>query len=77
MLRHIPISPIYSRPMALVGRLTSADWIGMEISNMFNTGSWPTIMKSVVNSADSGLELADFNTNPAKVGVLARAFSQV
>ena len=43
----------------------------MQISNMFNIGSWLTIMKSVVaQSADSGLEPADSsavsNANPAK-----------
>ena len=39
---------------------------------MFNTGSWPTL-KSVVESADSGLELvdssADSNADPAKCSV--------
>ena len=40
---------------------------------MFDTGSGPTVMKSVVESADSGLELAndstDSNADPAKVVV--------
>ena len=50
----------------------------MQILNMFNTGSWPTIMKSVVESADSGLESAcssaDSFADPAKDGVWVRAF---
>ena len=44
-----------------------------------NIGSRLTIMKSMVESADSGLELTnspfDSNTDPAKVGMLVRAFS--
>ena len=38
---------------------------------MFDTGSRPTVMKSMVELADSGLESADFsadsNADPAKV----------
>ena len=30
---------------------------------MFNIGSWPTVMKSVVESANSGLESANFNAD--------------
>ena len=33
-----------------------ADWFGVEILNMFNIGSLLTVMKSVVESADSGLD---------------------
>ena len=44
-----------------------------------NIGSRLTIMKSMVESSDTGLESAnsrfDSNTDPAKVGVLVRAFS--
>ena len=40
---------------------------------MFNTGSWQTITKLLVESADSGLESADSSidsyANQAKVGV--------
>ena len=49
----------------------------MEILNKFNTGSRLTITKSVVESANSGLESADsndvFNADPAKVGIWVRA----
>ena len=49
----------------------------VEISNMFNIGSQPTVMKSLVESANSGLESsdynADYNADPAKVWV--RAYS--
>ena len=45
---------------------------------MFNIGSWLTVMESVVESADSGLEAADYsadsNANPAKFDVWVRAF---
>ena len=47
---------------------------------MFNTGSQQTVMKSGVESADSGLESANYsadsNANPAKVGACVRALSQ-
>ena len=46
--RPIPTRPICSLPKAIVGRLESADWMGVEILNMFNTGSRLTITKSVV-----------------------------
>ena len=43
----------------------------MSIPNMFDIGSQPTVIQSVVHSADSGLELVDFiadsNIDPAKV----------
>ena len=49
----------------------------MKILNMFNIGSLPTLMKSVVESTDSGLELADSsadsNTNPGKTFVYNRS----
>ena len=75
-----PLRPIPTkhccRLTAIVGRLLSADWIGVQISNMFNMGSQPTGMKSVVESAESGLESADYstdsNTDSAKVGVLVQ-----
>ena len=48
---------------------------------MFNTGSQPTITKSMVESANSGLESADsrgdFNANPAKVGLWVQALSAI
>ena len=51
----------------------------MQISNMFLTGSWPTGMESVVESADSGLELADSTadsvTNLLRIGLSVRAFT--
>ena len=44
---------------------------------MFNIGRWPTVMRLVVELADSGLELTesipDSNADPAKVGVWVRA----
>ena len=30
---------------AVCQRQESADWIGVEILNMFNIGSWPTVMR--------------------------------
>ena len=42
---------------------------------MFNPGSRPTITKSVVESAESGLESADSNADPPKISVWVRAFS--
>ena len=51
----------------------------MQILNMFNTGSWPTGMESVVESANSGLESADSTAdsakNPLKISLWVRAFS--
>ena len=45
---------------------------------MFDTGSRPTVMKSVVELANSGLESADFSANcnadPTKVGLWVQAF---
>ena len=64
---------------AIVGRLELADWIGVEIINMFDTGSRPTITKSVLELADSGIELADSTADsaesPLKIGLWVRAFS--
>ena len=57
-MRPIPTKPIVSRPTAIVRRQESANWIDVEILNMFNIGNLPTVMKSGVKSADSGLELA-------------------
>ena len=45
----------------------------MEILNIFNTGSWPTIMKLVVESADSGLESVESTANSAKDCVWVQA----
>ena len=63
----------------MVSRLETADWISVEILNMFNTGSRPTITKLVVGSADSGIEsadsTADFAANPLKIGLWVRVFS--
>ena len=42
---------------------------------MFNTGSQPTITKSVVELADSALESANCSADPVKVGVWVRDFS--
>ena len=73
--RRIPTS---SWPTAIIGRFPSADWIGVQILNMFNTGSQSTGMKSVVESADSGLESADYSadskTDSSKVSLWVRAF---
>ena len=81
MQRPIPTGPICSPLMAIVSRLESADWVGVDILNMFNTGSQPTITKSVVESADSGIESADSTTDSAanclKIGLLIRAFTLV
>ena len=48
---------------------------------MFNTGSWLTITKSVVEAADSGIEsansTADSAANPLKIGLWVWAFSKV
>ena len=49
--------------------LESADLIDVKILNMFDTGSQPTITKSAVVSADSGLESADSTTDSPKVGM--------
>ena len=53
----------------------------MEILNIFNIGSRLTVIESVVQSADSGLESADYNTdsnaNPAKVSMWVWAFKMV
>ena len=43
LLGPIPTWSIFRRPMANIARFPSADWIGRKISNMFNTGCWPTI----------------------------------
>ena len=61
------------------GNSRSANWIGVKILNMLDTGSRPTITKSVVESAYSELETADLtadsNTDSPKVGVWVRALS--
>ena len=45
------------------------DWIGRQISNMYNIGCEPTIMKLVVESTDLPLESANYYTNLAKIAV--------
>ena len=46
---------------------------------MFDMEIWPTIVKSVVESADSGIESAnsttDSATNPLRIGLWVRAFT--
>ena len=63
--------PICRRPTPIVVRLPPADSSGFRILNMFDMDSHLSIVKSVVESADSALLLADystlFNTNPPKV----------
>ena len=53
----------------------------MEILNVFNIGSQLTITTSVVESANSGLESANFsadsNADPTKVGVCVQALSRI
>ena len=53
--------------------MSQPDWIFVEILNMLNTGSQLTIVKSVVESADSGIEsadsIADSATNPLRKSV--------
>ena len=39
--------------------------IRVEILNMFNTGSWPVIIKSVVELTNCGIESADSTANSA------------
>ena len=72
-LRPIPTRPISSPPTAIVGRLELADWVGVEILNMFAMESRPTIVKSVVKSADSRIEsansTADFAIIPLKISL--------
>ena len=63
-LRPVPTGPISRRPTAIVGRLLSADSRGFKILNMFDRGSRPTITESVVESADSAVELADYWSRP-------------
>ena len=60
--------------MAIVGRLESADWVGVKILNMFDMESRPTIEKS----ANSGIESADSTADsviiPLKIGLWVWAF---
>ena len=73
-LRPIPTRPIWSPPTAIVGRLESADWVGVKILNIFDMESRPTVVKS----ANSGIELADSTTDsaiiPLKIGLWVWAF---
>ena len=47
---------------------------------MFNVETLPTIAESVVESTDSGIELANYTAhsaaNPLKMGLWVRAFNQ-
>ena len=63
-LRPVPTGPICRRPTAIIGRLLSADSRGFKILNMFDRGSRPTITESVVESADSAVESADYWSRP-------------
>ena len=63
-LRAVPTGPISSRPTLIVGRLQSADSSGFKILNMFDRESRPTITESVVESADSAVESADYWSRP-------------
>ena len=62
-----------------VGRLPSGDSSGFRILNVFDMDSRPTIVKSVVESADSGIESAesapDSAVNPLRIGLWVRVFS--
>ena len=66
-LRPIPTRPIWSPPTAIVGRLESADWVGVKILNMFDMESRPTIVKSANSGIESALQSvlqsADLNTD--------------
>ena len=61
--------------------------VGFRILNMFDMDIRPTIEKSVVESADSGIESADsipesadfttdYASNPLRISLWVRAFSQ-
>ena len=56
-----------------------ADWIDVETLNMFNIGSRSTVIKSVVQSVNSGLEsanyIADSKANSVKLGMWVQAFN--
>ena len=67
-LRPVPTRPISRRPTAIVGRLPSADSRGFKILNRFDRDSRPTITESVVESADSAVESADYWSRPTGNG---------
>ena len=77
-LSPVPTGPISCRATAIVGRFPSAYSRGFKILNMFDMDSRPTIVKLVVESADSGIESADSTadsaSNPLKIGLWVRAF---
>ena len=50
----------FRRPTLIVGRFPSADSGGLKILNMFDRASRPTFTESVVESADSAVESADY-----------------
>ena len=60
-------------------QLPSADCSGFRILNIFEMDSRPTIVKSVVESADSGIEwadsIADSASNPLRIGLWVRALN--
>ena len=60
-------------PTVIVSQTALANWIHVEIFNMFDLCRRLTVMESVIESAKSGLDLADSNANsntdPAKAGV--------
>ena len=63
-LRAVPTWPISRRQTLIIGRLQSADFSGFKILNMFDRESRPTMRESVVKSADSAVESADYWSRP-------------
>ena len=63
-LRPVPTGPFSRRPTPIVGRFLSADSRGFKILNMFDRASRPTLTESVVESADSAVESADYWSRP-------------
>ena len=63
-LRAVPTGPISRQPTLIVGRLQAADSSGFKILNMFNRESRPTMRESVVESADSAVQSADYWSRP-------------
>ena len=66
LLRAVPTGPISRRPTLIVGRLQSADSSGFKILNMFDRESRPTLRESVVKSADSAVQSADYWSRPTE-----------
>ena len=61
----VPTRPICRQPTAIVGQFPSADSRDFRISNMFDMDSRLTIVKSVIESADSGIKSADSTVDSA------------